>query len=46
MGFSWRGVSDTRESFSGETIPERIRETDRQAAANGVEIEPVGTRWV
>jgi len=46
IGFTWRGVRDTRESFSNETIPEVIRDTERQAAANGVEIEPVGTRWV
>jgi hypothetical protein len=46
VGFTWRGVRDTRESFSTETIPERIRETESMAAANGVEVEPVGTRWV
>lgn len=42
VGFTWRGVRDTRESFSNETIPEVIRETKAQAAANGIEIEPAG----
>lgn len=46
VGFTWRGVRDTRQSFSQETISERIRETERQAASNGIEVEPVGTRWV
>lgn len=46
IGFTWRGVRDTRQSFSNETIPQVIRETKEQAAANGVNIEPVGTRWV
>ena len=46
VGFTWRGVRDTRQSFSSETIPQVIRDTERQAAANGVEVEPVGTRWV
>lgn len=46
IGFTWRGVRDTRESFSNETIPERIRETESMAAAAGVNVEPVGNRWV
>ena len=46
VGLTWRGVRDTRESFSGETIPQVIRETKAQAEANGRTIEPVGTRWV
>lgn len=46
VGFTWRGVRDTRSSFSTETIPGRIREEKAAAERNGVEIEPVGTRWV
>ena len=46
VGFTWRGVRDTRQSFSNETIPQVIRETKAQAEANGRTIEPVGNRWV
>ena len=42
VGFTWRGVRDTRESFSNETMPQVIRDTKRQAAENGIEIEPAG----
>lgn len=40
------GFSHGKEDFHGPTIKERQDEQVRQAAANGVKAEPVGTRWV
>ena len=40
------GFSEGRETFHGETIRERCREIESEAAAQGRQIELVGKRWV
>lgn len=45
--FNWVGGGGYgRESFHESTIAEQQREIVEGAAANGVEVEPVGRRWV
>lgn len=41
LGFTWG-----REDFHGPTIKERQDKQIAECAADGVDIEPVGTRWV
>jgi hypothetical protein len=40
------GFSYGKESFHGPTIRERQEQTLRDAAAAGVDVTPVGSRWV
>jgi hypothetical protein len=40
------GFTYGQESFHGPTIKERQEQQVREAAAAGVNAEPVGTRWV
>ena len=40
------GYTYGKENFHGPTIKERQEQQVRDAAANGVKAEPVGTRWV
>lgn len=35
-----------REDFHGPTLTERIRQQEAECAADGVKMEPVGSRWV
>lgn len=40
------GFTHGKEDFHGPTIAERQRKTVSDAAINGINAEPVGSRWV
>lgn len=40
------GYTYGKEDFHGPTIAERARKTVSDAAAKGINAEPVGTRWI
>lgn len=40
------GFTYGKENFHGDTIAERQRKTVADAKANGINAEPVGSRWV
>jgi hypothetical protein len=44
--FNFVAVTTGRSAFNEQTVREAQQEIERGAAANGIEVEPVGKRWV